>query len=209
MSKRVAVIISSVREPRVNPAIAEFVCAAIEKCGTQQVEAETVDLADWDLPLRVEEPKIPAHLPRDGSGTYQQAGTNPWSQTVASFDAFVFVMPQYNWGYPAALKNAIDRLYYEWKGKPAMVVSYGGRGGGKGAAQLRGVLAGLRMQVSHAAPELPLKGKNADGEPDESGLHSAIGGTLVDRLRHRWIAEGREATIQTACMVGVGGGSAR
>lgn len=46
---------------------------------------------------------------------------------------------QYNWGYPAALKNAIDYLYHEWKGKPAAIVSYGTRGGGKAAAQLQQV----------------------------------------------------------------------
>ena len=46
---------------------------------------------------------------------------------------------QYNWGYPAALKNAVDYLYHSWNGKPAMIVSYGSHGGGKGAAQLNQV----------------------------------------------------------------------
>jgi NAD(P)H-dependent FMN reductase len=41
----------------------------------------------------------------------------------------VFVSPQYNWGYPAPLKNAIDHLYKEWLGKPAVIVTYGGHGG--------------------------------------------------------------------------------
>ena len=48
---------------------------------------------------------------------------------------------QYNWGYPAALKNAIDYLYHEWKGKPAAIISYGTRGGGKAAEQLKQVCA--------------------------------------------------------------------
>ena len=48
---------------------------------------------------------------------------------------------QYNWGYPAALKNALDYLYRSWNGKPAMIVSYGSHGGGKGAAQLKQVRA--------------------------------------------------------------------
>ena len=48
---------------------------------------------------------------------------------------------QYNWGYPAALKNALDYLYRSWNGKPAMIVSYGSHGGGKGAAQLKQVHA--------------------------------------------------------------------
>lgn len=52
-------------------------------------------------------------------------------------------MTQYNWGYPAALKNALDYLYREWNNKPAAIVSYGGRGGGKAAAQLREVSLGF------------------------------------------------------------------
>ena len=52
---------------------------------------------------------------------------------------------QYNWGYPAVLKNAIDYLYHEWKGKPAAIVSYGGHGGGKGAAQLHQVSSTLQL----------------------------------------------------------------
>ena len=48
-------------------------------------------------------------------------------------------MLQYNWGYPAALKNALDYLYHEWKGKPAVIISYGTRGGGRAAAQLKEV----------------------------------------------------------------------
>lgn len=48
-------------------------------------------------------------------------------------------MFQYNWGYPAALKNALDYLYHEWLGKPAVVITYGTRGGGKAAAQLQQV----------------------------------------------------------------------
>jgi NAD(P)H-dependent FMN reductase len=58
----------------------------------------------------------------------------------------VFVTPQYNWGYPAPLKNAIDHLYKEWHGKPAMIVSYGHHGGGKCASQLNQVLKGVHMK---------------------------------------------------------------
>lgn len=54
---------------------------------------------------------------------------------------------QYNWGYPAALKNALDFLYREWNNKPAAIISYGGRGGGKAAAQLQEVSPGFWMLV--------------------------------------------------------------
>ncbi len=48
---------------------------------------------------------------------------------------------------PAALKNALDHLFHEWSGKPAMVVTYGGFGGTLGAAALITVLSGMFMRV--------------------------------------------------------------
>jgi NAD(P)H-dependent FMN reductase len=66
----------------------------------------------------------------------------------------VFVFPQYNWGYPAVLKNALDFLYHEWVEKPAGLVTYSTRGGGLAAAQLRQVLQGLHMQVAETSVEL-------------------------------------------------------
>ncbi len=56
------------------------------------------------------------------------------------------MFPQYNWGYPAPLKNALDFLYAEWRGKPATTVTYGTRGGNRAAAQFHTVLDGLHMQ---------------------------------------------------------------
>jgi NAD(P)H-dependent FMN reductase len=91
------------------------------------------------------EPGIPSQI--HSSSEYKYAHTRAWSELISSFQAFVFVTPQYNWGYPASVKNAIDYLFNEWKQKPAMVVSYGGHGGGKAAAQLQQVLQGLDMQV--------------------------------------------------------------
>ena len=44
---------------------------------------------------------------------YKHAHTKAWSNLISSFAGFVFVFPQYNWGHPAALKNALDYLYYE------------------------------------------------------------------------------------------------
>lgn len=60
---------------------------------------------------------------------------------IAALDGVIFFTPQYNAGYPTSLKNAIDCLGAEWRGLPAAVVSYGGRGGPQSAAQLSYVLA--------------------------------------------------------------------
>lgn len=99
-----------------------------------------------------DEPIIPAHA-KDESG-YHHEHTKAWSREIASYEGFIFVSPQYNWGYPASLKNAIDYLFNEWVGKPAMIVTYGGYGGGKCAEQLRSVLEGCRMELTPSHVEL-------------------------------------------------------
>ena len=81
----------------------------------------------------------PAYRPLD---SYANAHTLAWSRKVAEAQGYVFVAPQYNWGYPAGLKNALDHVYREWQGKPLVIVTYGGHGGGKCAAQLHQVAEG-------------------------------------------------------------------
>jgi NAD(P)H-dependent FMN reductase len=146
-TSRVLVIIGSVRARRIGPDIAHWV-AGIGRAATSR-EIEIVDLKDWPLPTD-DEPGVPA------AHGYDLAHTKAWSAKVAEAGAFVFVTPQYNWGYPAPLKNALDHLYKEWSGKPAMIVSYGSRGGGKCARQLRQVLKGLHMKPVSPMPGLRL-----------------------------------------------------
>jgi NAD(P)H-dependent FMN reductase len=69
-------------------------------------ELETVDLAELRLPLP-DEPKHP-RLRR-----YTKDHTHAWSATVDDADAVVMITSEYNYGYPAALKNAIDFLRHE------------------------------------------------------------------------------------------------
>ena len=134
---KILVIIGSVRGQRLCPQIAQWV-AQLGHEATRR-EFEVVDLKDWKLPMD-DEPGIPA------VHDYVNAHTSAWSEKISEAGAIVFVAPQYNWGYPAPLKNAIDHLYKEWHGKPAMIVSYGHRGGNKCAAQLRQVLKGVHVK---------------------------------------------------------------
>jgi NAD(P)H-dependent FMN reductase len=143
----ILVIIGSTRARRIGPAIAAWVA----EMGRAALSAsfELVDLRDWPLPMD-DEPRIPA------MSEYDFEHTRAWSRKVGEADAFVFVTPQYNWGYPAPLKNALDHLYREWSGKPAMIVTYGSHGGGKCADQLRQVLEGLHMAPVETMPGLKL-----------------------------------------------------
>lgn len=123
----------------------------------RHITLKILDLAAQQLPL-YDETIIPASLPaQDPTPHYTRAHTRAWSSVVRSFDAFIFVTPQYNWSIPASLKNALDYLFHEWKGKPAGIVSYGGRGGAKAADHLRGVLTGLRMRVVGTSPGLAVR----------------------------------------------------
>ena len=106
-----------------------------------------VDLQELDLPF-VDEPIMASR------GHYEHEHTVRWSELVRSYDGFVFVLPQYNWGYPAVLKNALDFLYHEWANKPAGLVTYGTRGGGLAATQLKQVLQGLHMRSTETNIEL-------------------------------------------------------
>lgn len=144
----ILVIVGSTRARRICPQIAAW----IADIGRQTVAApiEPLDLRDWPLPMD-DEPGIPA-----AGGGYANPHTSAWSAKIAPAPGFVFVAPQYNWGYPAVLKNALDHLFNEWVDKPAMVVSYGSRGGNHCIAQLRQVLEGLDMKNIETAPALKL-----------------------------------------------------
>lgn len=143
----ILVIIGSTRPQRIGPSIAAWV-ADLGKA-IVPADYEIIDLRDWPLPMD-DEPGIPAQ------GHYQQEHTRAWSRKIASAEGFIFVTPQYNWGYPAPLKNAIDHLYAEWRGKAAMIVTYGGHGGGKCAEQLNQVLSGIKMRIVDRMPGLTL-----------------------------------------------------
>jgi NAD(P)H-dependent FMN reductase len=141
----VLVIMGSTRISRRNPVVAEWIIGLGRE--STEIRYEMVDLGEWKLPMD-DEPAIPA------TGHYVQDHTRAWSAKVAAAAGILIVTPQYNWGYPAPLKNALDHLYREWKGKPLAVITYGGHGGGKCAAQLHQVAEGLEMDIVATMPGL-------------------------------------------------------
>ncbi|THD77212.1 MAG: NADPH-dependent oxidoreductase [Phenylobacterium sp.] len=166
-SSPILVIAGSLRPRRIALQVADWVA---EVGGETTPDAfEVVDLKDWPLPMD-DEPGVPA------AGEYEFEHTRAWSRKIAAAEAFVFVTPQYNWGYPAALKNALDHLYREWAGKPALIVTYGGHGGDRCAEQLRQVCEGLHMTPIIAGPGLRLPRTRIEantGEIDPAGEFAA------------------------------------
>jgi NAD(P)H-dependent FMN reductase len=87
------------------------------------------------------------------------------------------------------LKNALDYLYYEWKDKPAAIVTYGGRGGGgKAADHLCGILQGLRMNAASTTPGLVVK---------VTALDSVEGQQVGVEDKGRWRESGAEEQISS------------
>lgn len=144
---RVFLIMGSVRAGRHCPKIADWLLGIARQ--TSEMAYEIIDLKNWHLPAD-DEAAIPA------TGVYAHPHSRAWSEKITSADAIIIVSPQYNWGYPAALKNALDHLYTEWHGKPLMIVTYGGHGGSKCAQQLRQVADGLKMKPIETMPALTL-----------------------------------------------------
>lgn len=136
MTISIAIIIGSTRPGRHSETVARWFDEIAQK--RSDASFELVDLADYDLPL-LDEPYPPM------MAQYSKPHTKAWAEKVASFDAFVFVTPEYNHSTSAALKNAIDYLYHEWTNKAAGIVSYGSIGGVRAAEHLRLILAEVQV----------------------------------------------------------------
>jgi len=63
---------------------------------------------------------------------------------------------EYNHGYPAVLKNAMDWTFVEWRHKPITFVGWGNVGGARAIEQLRAVAVEFEMApLRHAVHILP------------------------------------------------------
>ena len=141
------VIVGSIRPGRAGEPITEWFVDRARAHGGFDVEV--ADLAKIRLPL-MEEPNHP-RLRR-----YTLRHTHDWSARIDRADAIVFVTPEYNYGYPATIKNAFDYLHQEWKDKPAGFVSYGGVAAGTRAVQqLKQVITTVKMVPVFESVNIP------------------------------------------------------
>jgi NAD(P)H-dependent FMN reductase len=132
----IGIILGSTRPGRNGEAVAKWV----HEIASRRTDAqyELVDIKEYDLPL-LDEPVPPS------MGQYSQPHTRRWAAKIASFDAFVFVTPEYNHATSGALKNAIDYLFREWNNKAAGFVGYGSAGGARAIENLRLVMGELMV----------------------------------------------------------------
>jgi NAD(P)H-dependent FMN reductase len=173
------IIIGSTRPGRVGPAVAAWITQRAEEHGGFDVQV--TDLAELNLPI-FNEPNHPRLK------QYAHQHTKDWSALVEGSDAFVFVTPEYNYAFNAALKNAIDYLFGEWNHKAAGIVSYGGIAAGTRATQmLKQVLTALKIMPVPEAVNIPFVREFLDEDgrfkPNEAMEASAT--AMLDELL-RW-----------------------
>lgn len=175
---KLGVIVASVREGRAGGPVADWFAAAARTHGG--FEVETLDLKVWDLPMLRE-----SNHPR--LRKYTQEKTKQWSAAVDACDAFVIVTPEYNFGAPPALINALDHVYHEWNYKPAGFVSYGGVSGGLRSVQhTKTILTTFKIMPMVEAVAIPFIVKlveNGTFKADEKHTKSAE--LMLDELA-RW-----------------------
>ncbi|MFI6582638.1 NAD(P)H-dependent oxidoreductase [Embleya sp. NPDC050493] len=182
---RIGILIGSTRPGRKGDRVARWVHERAARRG--DAEFEVIDLLDHPLP-HLDEP-LPAL-----AGRYRHGHTRAWADTIARFDGFVMVTPEYNASIPGVLKNAIDYLYAEWTHKAVGFVSYGGGGGTRAARQLRTVCELLRMAA--VTPQVSLS-LHTDFEDDATLTPGAHHVSALDTLLDAVVAhstEGRTAT---------------
>ncbi|MFF8585257.1 GNAT family N-acetyltransferase [Streptomyces althioticus] len=139
-SLRVLVLTTSTRPGALGPAVGAWLADTLAPVA-KELDVDLVPLAvgDLDLPF-LDEEEHPA------TGVHRHEHTRRWSRIVAEADGFVFVTPEYNYGMPATLKNALDYLGPEWAWKPAGFVSYGHTSAGTRAVQhAKQVVTTLRL----------------------------------------------------------------
>jgi NAD(P)H-dependent FMN reductase len=142
---KIAIIIGSTRPGRKSEAVANWVYEIAGK--RKEAEFELIDIRDYNLPLLDEE--IPPAM-----GQYKNDHTKVWAKKISTFDAFIFVTPEYNHSTSGALKNAIDFIYKEWNNKAAGFVSYGSAGGARAVEHLRLIMA--EMQIADVRAQVML-----------------------------------------------------
>ena len=170
------IIVGSTRPGRAGLPISQWFTARAKDHGGFDVTV--VDLAELDLPM-FDEPEHPRF------GRYTKRHTKEWSALIGAADAIVFVTPEYNYGYPASIKNAIDYLHKEWNYKPVGFVSYGGVAAGTRAVQqLKQVLTTLRMLPVFDSVNIPFYSQflDADGTFHANAVMEQAADTMLDEL---------------------------
>ena len=110
--RHISIISSSVREGRKSHNVSLYFQNYLTE--NKLATADIIDLKAYNFPIFESTLK-----------TMNNPAKNiiEFADKIKSSDGIIIVTPEYNGGYPASLKNAIDLLYEEWKHKPIAIVT--------------------------------------------------------------------------------------
>ena len=135
MSLKIGIITTSVREGRVGLDVANWVFNNIKQIKQNDVYYELVDLKNYDLPF----------YGVSSATENQKNNISKWSNKMAEFDGYIFVIAEYNHLMTGAIKNAMDYLKQQVTNKVASFVGYGAFGGSRAIESFRMMLGELQV----------------------------------------------------------------
>lgn len=172
---KLKIITSTTREGRQGVAIEKWITEYAKS--KANFDAELLDLSIINLPF-MDEPNHPRMQ------KYQHEHTKKWSAKINEADAFIIVLAEYNFAFPAPIKNALDFLFVEWMHKPVGFVSYGGVSGGLRATQmLKQVVTTMSMMPITAQVNIPFFAKLID----ENGVFQS--NEIINKSAEHTLAE--------------------
>lgn len=187
---RIKIILGSTREDRFSEVPGSWLVDQLR--AREGIDVELLDLRDYPMPFFAE-----AETPSYKSAPYTHEAVVRWTAKIADGDAYIVIAPEYNHGYPAVLKNALDYVYQEWNGKPIGFVTYGSAMGARSVEQLRLVAIELQMAPIRNAIHMPyetIASVKEGGKEDALAPYASRVVGLVDQLV--WWAEALRAARQ-------------
>jgi NAD(P)H-dependent FMN reductase len=145
----ISVIVGSTRQSRFSEKPAQWIFQHLKK---RDIDARLLDLRDFPMPF-FDQAMAPA---RPGRPPYENEIVRKSTAAIGASDGFIFVTPEYNYGPPAVLKNAIDWVYPEWNRKTAAFVGFGGVGGARSVQQLRETAIELQLAPIRWSIHIPV-----------------------------------------------------
>jgi len=175
-TQQIGLIVGSTRQARMGERVARWVQRAAANRPSMSIH--WIDLVEWTFPY------YPHTTPtKVAERSYQDERERAWAELVGRMDGFIIVTPEYNHGYPAGLKNALDYAYVGWNRKPVAFVSYGGSAGGvRAVQQLRQVAVELQLASIRDEVNIPFIGRALDehGDPKDEFHRKRIDAVLTE-----------------------------
>lgn len=175
---KLTVVLASTREGRRGEKVAKWFLPIAE--ADDRFEVTLADLKEYNLPFYAEETEPSEREDKK----YSHQRVQRWSDTIDNSDAIIFVMPEYNHGMSAPLKNAIDHIYWEWLEKPVGFVGYGSRGAQDAINSLSHTVKALKWKVAPTVVGIQKvkKAYNDNGELIEDQQYREAAKQMLDQL---------------------------